>query len=306
MEISHQSGKELDATSLLLMSGSLIGLSFPMAKLASASGITPLFWAMLTSLGAVAALLPALLVQRRLRLPSGKQLRYCLIAGPLSFAAPNVLLVISVPHSGAGYTGLMFALSPLFTLVFATLLRQQTTNGLGIVGVILGMLGAIAVSISRGNANDTLGLGYLLLALCIPVLLAMGNIYRSWDWPAGAAADELALWSHSFATISYLLLIISIDGTDSLSQWTIAPALSSVQLLIAAATAPLVFRLQLRGGPVLLSQLGYVAASISMIISASLLGEQYSPEAWTGAVAIVLGILLSSAAAKRRMHLAEA
>lgn len=306
MEGAQQSPQKLDASRLLLMSGTLIGLSFPMAKLASANGLSPLFWAMLTSLGAVIALFPALWLQGRLQRPRGQHLRYCLIAGPLSFAAPNLLLVISVPHSGAGYTGLMFALSPLFTLVFAALLRQQTTSGLGVLGVVLGLLGAVVVSISRGSAADAPGLGYMLLALCIPMLLAAGNIYRSWDWPPGAAADELALWSHGFASLSYLLLLIATSGPQSLFQFGLAPALSSAQLLIAAATAPLIFRLQQRGGPVLLSQLGYVAASVSMLISASLLGEQYPPGAWAGAAAIALGIAISSAAAKRHAPLAEA
>ncbi len=288
----------LGAAPLLLLSGTLVGLGFPMAKLAANAGIPPLSWAALTSLGAVLVLLPSLLLGGRLRRPRGQRLRYCLIAGPLSFAAPNLLVVISVAHSGAAYTGLMFALSPLFTLAIAALLKQRSTSALGLLGMLIGMLGALAVGVSRAAGVDAPTAAYLLLALCIPLLLALGNIYRSWDWPQGAAADDLALWSHSFACLAYAALLYMVgEGAALQSLWQ-SPSLSVSQLLLAAATAPLVFRLQQRGGPLLLSQLGYVAASVSMLVAAVALGEQYSATAWMGAATIALGIALSSGAAR--------
>ena len=58
-------------------------------------------------------------------------------------------------------------------------------------------------------------------------------------------------------------------------------------------TAPLAFRLQRFGGPVILSQLGYVAAASGLIVSTSLLGERYPMLTWLSAAVIAMGIAVT-------------
>ncbi len=55
---------------LLLITGTLIGLNFPLGKIAGDAGVSPLIWALLISLGASSMLLPLLLATRSLNLPS--------------------------------------------------------------------------------------------------------------------------------------------------------------------------------------------------------------------------------------------
>ena len=61
-------------------------------------------------------------------------------------------------------------------------------------------------------------------------------------------------------------------------------------MVVAAMTFPAVFRLQQRGGPVLFSQIGYVAAAVGLIVATIALGERYAPLTWVGAVVIGAGI----------------
>ena len=95
---------------LLLITGTLIGLNFPLGKIAGEAGVSPLIWALLISLGATLVLLPILLATRILALPPPRVLRYTVISAVISFVIPNVLLFTVIPHTGAGYAGLMFAL----------------------------------------------------------------------------------------------------------------------------------------------------------------------------------------------------
>ena len=46
---------------LLLMTGTLIGFNFPLGKIASNAGVSPMIWAMIVSLGVSALLLPFLM-----------------------------------------------------------------------------------------------------------------------------------------------------------------------------------------------------------------------------------------------------
>jgi drug/metabolite transporter (DMT)-like permease len=54
----------------------------------------------------------------------------------------------------------------------------------------------------------------------------------------------------------------------------------------------LFFRLQEVGGPVYLSQIGYVAAAVGLLSGTLLLGERYAAATWAGALATVAGVAL--------------
>ncbi len=280
-------------TWLLLATGILIGFNFPLSKLATQAGIPVFSWIMLNALGAAAALLPALILKGRLFIPRGQTLRYTLIAGPLTFAGPNLLLFLVVPHVGAGYVGIMYALSPVFTLALALLLRMQALARLSTIGIAIGFAGALGVSLSRGVSAASPPEYWLLIALLIPLMLASGNIYRTLDWPDNAPLGLLVFWSNAFAFLAYLLLLLVSNGISALPAFANAPWLVAGQLILSGMTAPLAFRLQRFGGPVILSQLGYVAAASGLIVSTSLLGERYPMLTWLSAAVIAMGIAVT-------------
>jgi drug/metabolite transporter (DMT)-like permease len=71
-------------------------------------------------------------------------------------------------------------------------------------------------------------------------------------------------------------------------------------MVASVLTFPLFFRLQAVGGPVLLSQIGTVAAAVGVAVGAGLLGERYPPGVWTGVLLIALGIGLTVRAQRVR------
>ena len=305
---------------LLLICGTLIGVNFPLAKVATAEGVSPVAWVFLVSLGsALGAGLVLLAAQfrqpaKQAATPAntettakpdiwpniwpkiglnGPTLRYALIAGPLTFAAPNLLGFSVLPYTGAGYAGLMFALSPVTTLALSTLFGMKTTSRLGMVGIAVGMFGAMLISYARTRDQAAPAMLWLLLAFAIPVVLAMGNVYRTLDWPEGARPDSLAFWSYLFASLVYLMVLLVTEGTAMLEPLAAVPLLSALQILAALALAPFLFRLQQLGGPVMLSQIGYVAAAVSLGVSTLFLGEHYNLATWTGAAVIAAGIAIT-------------
>ena len=50
--------------------------------------------------------------------------RYFMVAAIISFVIPNLLMFSVIPHLGAGYTGIMFTLSPVMTLTLSVLLLE--------------------------------------------------------------------------------------------------------------------------------------------------------------------------------------
>ncbi|HEX8375431.1 MAG TPA: hypothetical protein VF606_09665, partial [Geminicoccaceae bacterium] len=100
------------AIALLIATGSLIGATFPLAKLAAQAGVPPASWAWSMATGG-SLLLVASAVAGGRRVPGGApHLRYYTVAAAVSFVAPNLLIFAAVPRLGAGLTSVMLALSP--------------------------------------------------------------------------------------------------------------------------------------------------------------------------------------------------
>lgn len=281
---------------LLLITGALIGLNFPLGKMAGDSGVSPLAWAALISMSATSVLLLILLATRMFAWPSARIVRYAAISALISFVAPNLLLFTVIPHTGAGYAGLMFALSPIFTLLFASVFGLKVPGRLGRIGIIVGLAGASLVSVTHGIDPESPGIKWLLSALGIPVALAVGNVYRTLDWPEGVLPNVLAFWGHAFSSAVFLAALLLTRGTLPLGEIQPVVGVALVQALVAGLTFPAFFQLQRKGGPVLLSQIGYVAAAVGLLAATLFLGERYSVATWSGAAVIAVGIAITVAA----------
>lgn len=284
------------AIGLLLVTGGLLGLTLPFGKIAGAEGVAPVVWSLLISAGAGSVLTVARLARSGFpRLDAGR-LRYFFITAAVSYAIPNVLMFSTMPHLGAGYVGIMFTLSPMITLMLSLLFGIRKPNALGIAGIAVGFAGAVLVATTRGEAGQPASFGWVAAGLLIPVFLAMGNIYRTWDWPKGAGSIELAAGSHLASAVLLVGAIIATGSTQGLSALADVPLLALMQVASAAGMFVFFFRLQEVGGPVYLSQIGYVGAAVALFSGTVFLGESYSSLTWLGALVIAAGVALTTKA----------
>ncbi|PZV33916.1 DMT family transporter [Mesorhizobium kowhaii] len=284
------------ALGLLVVTGGLLGLTLPFGKIATAVGVPAMVWAFVISLGAGGVLLCALLLRgQRVRLTPHK-LRYFFVTAAVSYAVPNLLMFSAIPHLGAGYTGIMFTLSPVITLVFSILLRVRRPNMLGVVGIAVGFVGAVMVAITRGEAGQPADLFWVVMGLLIPVSLAAGNIYRTVDWPEGTGPIELAVGSHLASAAMLLVGILALFGDRAFVPLGGVPLIVVAQAASASAMFAFFFRLQAVGGPVYLSQIGYVAAAVGLFAGTVFLGEHYQLLTWAGAVIITAGVFITTKA----------
>ncbi len=284
------------APGLLIVTGGLLGLTLPFGKLATAGGVPAMLWAFVISCGAGGVLLLALAVRRRLFGLTRHRLRYFIIAAAISYAIPNLLMFSAIPHLGAGYAGIMFTLSPVITLVLSILLGVRRPNLLGVAGIVVGFAGALLVALTRGVADRPAELFWVMIGLMIPVSLAAGNIYRTYDWPKDTGPIELAAGSHLAAAAMLLAGLIGSGQGGSFALLGQLPLLALAQVASASTMFVFFFRLQAVGGPVYLSQIGYVAAAIGLASGVLFLGEHYRLLTWIGAGVIVIGVMMTTRA----------
>jgi drug/metabolite transporter (DMT)-like permease len=285
---------------LLLVTGLLLGMTLPFGRIATDAGVSPMVWAFIISAGAGGVLAATLLASGVWVRPTGAKLRYFALTALISYTIPNLLMFTVIPRVGAGYTGVMFTLSPIFTLVFSLITGIRRPNLLGMAGIGVGFVGAVMVAITRGEAGAPAEFFWVSLALAIPVFLAVGNIYRTWGWPEGAGATELAAGSHLASAAILLALILGTGSFGEFAALSAVPLTTVLQMASSAAMFFFFFRLQAVGGPVYLSQMGYVAAAFGLVVGTLFLGERYLALTWIGAGVLAVGVVLASLAQSRR------
>ena len=285
---------------LLLINGTLLGVSLPFGKLSAAAGVAPVIWAFVISFGAGAVLLAALLVRGMARRPDAARLRYFTITAAISYAFPNLLIMSAIPHLGAGFTGIMFTLSPVITLTLSVLLGMRRPSALGIAGIVVGLVGALIVSLTRGEAGRPAEAIWIIIGLAIPFSLACGNIYRTLDWPKNAGPIELAAGSHLASAAMLVAISLVLNGGVPFGPLADVPLMTLAQAAASAAMFAFFFRLQAVGGPVYLSQIGYVAAALGLVVGTVFLDERYQLATWAGAAIIMAGVAMTTKAQARR------
>ena len=279
---------------LLIGTGTALGLNFPIGKLAMAAGVNPALWAAVISSGAGLAMLIIAGMTEREKSTGASTLQFAVISGFISYVVPNFLTYSVIPKIGSGLAAIMFALSPVVTALLSLMLRVRPPNLFGILGIAVGLAGALIIIFSRAtdfNAGSSL---WIFAALLIPIFLGIGNIYRTLAWPQGASPRLLAAHTNLAAVPFLALAVVVQTGTLDLSPLIAIPALIALQLTVSTAMFLMFFRLQQIGGPTYLSQIGYVAAAVGVVIGVVYFGETYPQSVWTGAGVIALGIALST------------
>ena len=278
---------------LLLGTGATLGLNFPIGKIAMAAHVNPALWAAMISLGAGLALLVIVKLTER-EATDANTTQFAFISGFLSYVVPNFLTFLVIPNIGSGLTAIMFALSPVVTALLSLMLRVRPPSLLGVLGIAVGLAGALVIIVSRNTDFRTNSDWWILIALLIPIFLGCGNVYRTMAWPRGASPRKLASLTNLGAVPLLLLAAFISSGSIDLAPLADIPGLAALQIIVSTTMFLMFFRLQQIGGPTYLSQIGYVAAAVGVVTGVTYLGESYPISVWGGAGVVAGGIALST------------
>lgn len=280
---------------LLLTVGTLLGTTAIFAKSAPLAGWPPLAllqWSMVIGAG----LQIAVAFAGRLTISLSPAILAIMAITGFLYAVPNALAFAAARHVGAGFVALCFAFPLVLTYGMAIVLRMETVQAMRLAGVLSGVAGGIVLAVGRQISGDALGL-WALAALASPVIVAIGNIYRTLYWPAGVQPLQLSIGMLAFGAVTLVLINLVIGGGQGPvmlpATWSVdALALLAGQSLISAIMFGLYFRLQALAGPVYLSQIGSVSAVIGVGLAFILFNEIPTGADMVAAALIAAGIVL--------------
>jgi drug/metabolite transporter (DMT)-like permease len=276
----------------LLVGGALIGISTNLAKYAGEVGVTPLAFLFWSITGAAVILWVIAFIRQELPPLSARSFEYYFVAALISVAGSNLLLFSAIPHVGAGFVALIISLPPLLTYLGALTLRMERFSIIRALGVAAALMGAGVLAIRKFTAPDA-SIFWIVIALCGPVLLAIGNIYRTLRWPDKASPNALAPGMLMAAALLLLMFsaLPNFSVTVPIKEW-LPLGVITIQAGVFAGQFLLLFVLQKTGGPVLLSLLGSVGAVVGVPVAIFLQGESPPAGLFLGASLIAIGVAL--------------
>ena len=277
----------------LFGTGLLLAMSTIMSKLAADFGLTPFAYLTWSLLGSGAALF-AIAIGRRIPAPfNARTLEFWGYSAVFSMAIPFMLAFHAVSHVGISFVALALCFPPFFTYLGALAFGIERFSGLRAGGVALALTGAVLIALAKFSMPgvDTV---WIIATLAAPVLLASGNVYRALRWPPGLRPEALA--PGMLAGAGLVLLPLALLPGFSLAVPLKGDTLMFLALQIGNFTLQytLFFILQHRGGPVMLSLIGAVAAVFGVPFGILVMSEASPPGLLVSGLLVALGVGLTS------------
>lgn len=290
----------MKALLLLILSGSLTAALYMLRKLAGAESIPVtlfLFWQLF---GSALVVLTVSIRSRHFPIWNMQHIRYYLIGGLLGTTIPFILVFVVLEHLQVGLVGLLTALSPIATYFLARIIGYEQASMLRIVGLIVGLAGVAFLITSGESIDQSTNWIFILLALMIPLTLAVSNIYRSRYWPVGSEAISIVM---GMLTVNgVLLLIVNVwlgNFHENMFENTQVLPLIVVLSLLAGAAYISSFLLLKEGGPVYLSQMGYVITVVTILAGILFWDEQYHSNDLISIALVFGGVLMTTWSQKK-------
>jgi len=258
----------------LAATGGLLTATILLARAASDRD-APMLWFLAAAMtGAGLVELAAASLAGQLGADWRRVLAYSLGSGGL-MAGATALAYTSVGHVGAGYVAFAHALPIMLTWVLARLLGLEGRSPRRLVAAGLGLAGGTLMAAAKFAGAPQGGAGWVAAASVIPLLLAIGNVYRTRFWPPGAPPLLLAALMLLAAAAFALPLAMALEGPAAAAHLTTPAVLPVLAAMIAAygLQYPVYFRLQRIGGPLTLSLIGPIAGVLGPLAAVALFAE---------------------------------
>ncbi|QYK42110.1 MAG: hypothetical protein KF887_02980 [Paracoccaceae bacterium] len=273
------------APALLVVSGTLLAVTILFSKLAAEAGMQML-WFLVAVMGGSGAVLIAVAMAAGTGCGLGRFLIYAMGAGVFA-AVPTACGYLTVARVGAGFISFTMAFPVLLTFLLALALRMDRATPMKLAAVASALAGGLVLAFGKAAApgGDAVAIA---ATSAIPVLLAIGNLYRTRFWPRDARPLPLAALTLLAAAALTLPVAVLVEGAPH----SLAPnggALTAAAVAVFAAQYAFHFRLQRAAGPVYMSQIGTVAAVTGAVMAVLLAGEALPPGFWAAAGLVLLG-----------------
>lgn len=246
----------------------------------------PPFAAMGTRFVVAGAILYAILRARNAVNPTGPQVWNAARVGV--FLMVGGMGLVSLAESigvGSGLAATVIAVTPLFVAGWSTLWGQKP-SGLELVGMLVGLIGVVLLSLEGDFRAKPLG---LVLVVCAPLCWSFGSVWsRHLSMPTGPMATAIEMFFGGIALVAVSLLTgehVRLEfSTQAVLAWAYLVSFGS----LIAFTA-YIFLLE-HTRPAVATSYAYVNPVVAVILGVLLGGERVTGWAFVALPVILVGV----------------
>jgi drug/metabolite transporter (DMT)-like permease len=258
-------------------------------KIGVSNGFEP-FWMGATRFIPAALLLLGFAVWQRWQVRlSWPEMGMLALSGVVLFVGGNGLILIAIQYVPSGYVALMIATTPIWAIMLEGLLNRRRPPHLLVSGLLLGLLGILALNVPKlGEGSPTSLLAFVLL-LISPLLWAGGTIYTQRKSPT-LEPVVVSGYQQLFAGLGFLLLspLLGEDWhTPTAAGWAANLYLIIFGSLIAYTSYIFAVRLLPLS---LVTTYAYVNPVIALLLGWAFLQESIGIWTLVGAGLVLLGV----------------
>ncbi|MFC5068503.1 DMT family transporter [Flaviflagellibacter deserti] len=279
----------------------LWGLSWPAMKAALGS-IPPLWLASFRFSTACVLLFALCWMRRQLRFPPRADWPILLSVGGLQMMAFTALSLTAMQFTDAGRAAVLAYTTPLWGVIAACLFVSERPTRWQLFSLAVGLSGIALICSPLGMdwTRPAVLLGNALLlaaAMCWAVVILH---VRRHVWTAKPI--EIAPWQMLFATIPLTIAAVFFEGSPTQIEWT--PQLVGLVAYIGPVATAICFVVSSEYGrrvsTFAMSNITLGVPVLGLVSSALILGEVMSAGLIGGVVLVVIGVVLSAVAIRRK------
>lgn len=208
-------------------------------------------------------------VWRFLKKVKREDIKYVFLAGLIGNGIPAFLFAIGQQRVDSSVAGILNALTPMFTIIIGYSTGVVLLNWSKVSGVILGLVGALAIILGKEGVSLTFSIGHLLMIVFATILYGANiNLIRSkLAHYNPVIISALPLF---FMSIPGLIIFLSSDLSflHTTPKEQLIPSMRSVVILALLGNSfSLIFfnRLIQLSGPVFASSVTYIVPIIALL-----------------------------------------
>ena len=278
---------------LVLVTGTLWGATFSLARMAAETGAHPLGLTWWQVVAGALALLGACAVAGQWPRFTREEMFHYLVIAVLGSAVPGALYFYAAPHVPAGILAITIALVPMLIYAMAWCMSLEAYVARRAFGLGLGLAAVVVLMVPESSLPDRTMVRWLLLALLASVFYAAESVYV--DWRVPKRASVLALLTGALIVAGVLLTPVVAARQAfvvlSLDAGRLEFAVIAMAVLSSAAYCIYLWVLQ-RWGPVFASQTGYVTTLTGVLWGMLIFAERHSLWVWLALAMILVGMAL--------------
>lgn len=276
---------------LVFIAGATWGVTFSLARLATAGGAHPLGLTFWQAFGGGLTLLLVYGIRGNWLIFRRRHLSAYLAIGILGSVLPASLYFYAAPHVPAGLLAITVATVPLMTYGASWMLGIDHLSVARAAGLVVGLLAVLVLVAPETSLPDPAMTAWVLVALLASLCYTAENIYVerrvSDDADIGAVLTGalLAAGVMLLPVVLYLDVFVSLTVAWTRTEWSI------VAMAIISSLAYMLYLMVLKtSGAVFASQTGYVVTLAGVAWGMVIFGERHSAWVWLSLTLMMIGL----------------